>query len=187
MLLDQPRPSFLKASSKPLIYITGGRLGSEIINSTLAQVLPQLLKKYQIIHQCGPSTKKRNYTKELSRLVSQLPKSQMQNYYVRDWIEVADLAWIYRHAKCVVTRAGANTILELKQTATPCILIPLPFAFGNEQLKNAKNLAKNGGCLVLEQRLLGPEKLVDAIEEMVSHHHLYRQKLLDDLSQTKLA
>ncbi|MBU0978288.1 MAG: UDP-N-acetylglucosamine--N-acetylmuramyl-(pentapeptide) pyrophosphoryl-undecaprenol N-acetylglucosamine transferase [Patescibacteria group bacterium] len=187
ILLDQPQPEFLPQVDKPVIYVTGGSLGSEIINTTLAQILPQLLKKYIVIHQCGPATKHRSYAGELDRLVNQLPKPHQQRYFVRDWIESADLAWIYRHASCVVSRAGANTTLELKQTATPCVLIPLPFAYNDEQLKNAKDLARTGGCLIIEQRQLGSQMLFEAIQQVIQHHYQYHQKMLANAVKTQLA
>jgi len=187
ILANQSQPSYLPAVNKPLVYITGGSLGSEIINTTLAQILPQLLKKYIVIHQCGPATKKRSYAQELDRLVSQLPKQQKQRYYVKDWIEAKDLSWIYRHAGCVVSRAGANTTMELQQTATPSILIPLPFAYNDEQLKNARDLAKTGGSLIIEQRQLGPKVLFEAIQDMVKHHDQYRQKMLANPVRTQQA
>ena len=37
----------------PLIYITGGSQGSQIINRAVVEVLPNLLEKYRIVHQCG--------------------------------------------------------------------------------------------------------------------------------------
>jgi UDP-N-acetylglucosamine--N-acetylmuramyl-(pentapeptide) pyrophosphoryl-undecaprenol N-acetylglucosamine transferase len=177
ILTPQPKPSFFKLNPKPLVYITGGRLGSEIINTTLAQILPQLLKKYVVIHQCGAATKKRDYAHELERLASQLPKAQRARYYVRDWIEANDLAWIYRHSKCVVSRAGANTTQELKLTSTPSVLIPLPFAYDDEQLKNAKELAKDQACILIEQKNLGPKKLLSAIEKIIMNNEQYRKHL----------
>src|SRR3989344_1877604 len=45
---------FLKLDKTvPLIYVTGGSLGAVKINDTLLDILPQLVEKYQIIHQVG--------------------------------------------------------------------------------------------------------------------------------------
>ena len=40
----------------PLIYITGGKQGSHVLNDVVYKSLPRLLSKYKIIHQCGDST-----------------------------------------------------------------------------------------------------------------------------------
>ena len=36
-----------------MILIIGGSLGSRVINETVRRLLPELLKKYQVIHLCG--------------------------------------------------------------------------------------------------------------------------------------
>ena len=45
---------FLKfTSDKPVIMIVGGSLGAVAVNNAVRAILPDLLKKYQIIHLCG--------------------------------------------------------------------------------------------------------------------------------------
>ena len=40
-------------SDKPVILIIGGSLGAVAVNNAVRAILPQLLKKYQVIHLCG--------------------------------------------------------------------------------------------------------------------------------------
>ena len=44
---------FKLESDLPVIFILGGSLGAELINNTILDALPRLLKNYQIIHQTG--------------------------------------------------------------------------------------------------------------------------------------
>ena len=37
----------------PVIFVLGGSQGAEIINNTILDALPRLVKNYQIIHQTG--------------------------------------------------------------------------------------------------------------------------------------
>jgi len=46
-----------KKRARPVIYITGGKQGSHLINKTVAGILPELLKRYMIYHQSGKIVK----------------------------------------------------------------------------------------------------------------------------------
>lgn len=154
-------------NSKPIIYITGGSQGSEIINCTISQILSQLTKKWFVIHQCGSKSNNRNYTQELSALAKHLPKTQRNNYVVLEWLSENDLAWTLANSKLVISRAGANTVDEILFHALPSILIPLPFAYKQEQLKNALSLAEINGAIVLEQKNLNAKNLLNAIDQSI--------------------
>ena len=44
--------------SQPVIWVTGGSQGAQIINNAIIEALPELLKKYQVIHQVGDANVK---------------------------------------------------------------------------------------------------------------------------------
>lgn len=183
------RPQIIKSSkttpswynpktTKPIIYITGGSQGSEIINCTVGQILSQLTKKWFIIHQCGSKSSNRNYTQELTSLAKRLPKHQQNNYVVLEWLSEKDLSWALANAQLVISRAGANTVDEILFHSLPSILIPLPFAYKQEQLKNALVLADKGGAVVLEQKNLNAKNLLNTINQIFPNLHQMRQALL---------
>lgn len=157
---------FRLKNPKPILYITGGSQGSEVINNTVAQVLPQLLKEFVVIHQCGPKSRSRNYLKELELTKQKLPLKLRSHYFVKEWIEEADLAWIYNQAILVIGRAGANTVSELKLNALPAILIPLAIAHNDEQRKNALSLVEAGGAVIINQSDLNPETLIQTLDQV---------------------
>ena len=68
----------------------------------------------------------------------------------------------------VIARAGASTIAELAVIGRPSILVPLPHAIDNDQLRNAEALASIGGASVAEQGTLTPEALATLIENAVN-------------------
>ena len=41
------------AANKPVILVIGGSQGSVAVNDAVRGILPELLKKYQVIHLCG--------------------------------------------------------------------------------------------------------------------------------------
>lgn len=52
----------------------------------------------------------------------------------------------------VIARAGASTVAELAAIGRPSILVPLPHALDNDQLRNATTLAESGGAWCIEQK-----------------------------------
>ena len=58
---------------------------------------------------------------------------------------ISDMAWAYRQADLVVSRAGATTLSELTALGKPSILIPYPYAANNHQELNARSVAAEGG------------------------------------------
>ncbi len=161
----------------PVVYITGGSQGSEVINTCTALLVPKLTKDWVVIHQCGSSSKQRSYSAELAQVRSSLPRSQQSRYSIQEWISAEELGWLYTTATLVVGRSGANTVQELATFAEPSILIPLPFSHNNEQFLNAQWLHEAGGAEVIEQKDLTPELLLEKIQLIASKHKAYRRRL----------
>ena len=59
----------------------------------------------------------------------------------------------------VIARAGASTVVELAVIGRPSILVPLPHALDNDQLRNATTLAESGGAWCIEQKDLTAVRL----------------------------
>lgn len=133
-------------NKKPIILILGGSQGSEFINEAITAILPQLLEKANIIHQVGSGNK--------SNL-------RFPGYIQTEFIK--DMGTAYAKADLVVTRAGANTLAEISANKKPAIIIPLPSAAQNHQVKNAYAYANNQAASVLEQNTLGPLTLLKDI------------------------
>lgn len=146
----------------PIIYITGGNQGASIINQTVAEILPELLKKYIIIHQTGSL----NY-QSLLALAEGLPESLKERYFVKNFVSAEEIGWVFHNSALVISRAGANISYELGCLGKPAILIPLPFAQKDEQLKNAQRLQKLGLAEVIQQKDLDSQDLFDLIGKVI--------------------
>lgn len=170
---------FTSTSALPLLYITGGSQGSEVINNTISQTLPRILKDWQVIHQCGAATQSRSYLSELEQRKSLLTKNQRTQVFFREWVTEQELAWIYKHATASVSRAGANTTQELTYYRLPSVLIPLPFSHNQEQQKNAEALAATGGAIIIPQKHLSPDSLLAALDTVRTKNQACRRKLAE--------
>lgn len=158
---------------RPVIYITGGNLGSHAINEAVARVLPDLLEKYEVIHQTGASEKFRDFEK-LSETVRGLPDALRRRYRVFEFLSTEEADHALRSADLVVGRAGANTVTELLVLGKPALLIPIPWAGGNEQLENARLLDRLGMAEIIPQDELTTKTLLLSIEKMMGRLAAYR-------------
>lgn len=174
------KPSWLEKTNLPVLYITGGSQGSEIINRTVAQSLPQLTKEWCVIHQCGSATTQSNYKKELLREKKLLSKQAQSCYYVREWITESELSYIYSTATGVVSRSGANTVDEIRLRGLPAIFVPLPFSHHDEQYKNAQWLAATGKAILLEQKDLNPQTLIEKTLQLKKQAKKISAKLMQE-------
>jgi len=177
-------PNWLPDKTKPILYITGGSQGSQVINNTVAQILPKISEKFTVIHQCGRSPNQR-YLRHLEEMSSELPETFQNHYFPKEWIDEQEISWIMQHAVLAISRSGANTTLEMTLHALPAIFIPLPFAHNNEQWKNAQELVLAGAAKILEQKDLTPDTLWHAIQETSSQRAYMShraEKLRDSLT-----
>jgi UDP-N-acetylglucosamine--N-acetylmuramyl-(pentapeptide) pyrophosphoryl-undecaprenol N-acetylglucosamine transferase len=71
-------------------------------------------------------------------------------------------------AHLVVARSGASTVAELTVIGRPAILVPLPHALDNDQLRNAVNLAESGAGWCIEQKELGSDRLAHEIGALLA-------------------
>ncbi len=154
-----------KQADQSFIYVTGGSQGSQIINQTIATLIPKLVRTFVVVHQCGLSND-HVYLHELEGVRDSLPEDERSRYIVREWIDAKDVSYLVRNSKFVISRAGANTVQELTLAGTPAIFIPLSFAYNNEQEKNARSLVDAGAGLLILQKDLLPETLYTTIQTM---------------------
>jgi UDP-N-acetylglucosamine--N-acetylmuramyl-(pentapeptide) pyrophosphoryl-undecaprenol N-acetylglucosamine transferase len=144
----------------PLVYVTGGAQGSHRINRVVGEALPPLLAVGQLVHQCGENV--HDDPGWLARRAEALPPASRIRYRVVPFVTDA-LADVYAAASLVVGRAGAGTVTELAALGLPSVLIPLPGARGDEQTANARILADAGAAVLLPERDLTAERLVQVV------------------------
>jgi len=152
-------------SNKPVIFIIGGSQGSQKINDEVLAALPKLLAKFEIIHQCG----EKNYYSIKREINAIINKTLQASYHLYPFLHEADLVLAYAAADLVAGRAGSGTIFEIAASGKPAVLIPLPTAAQNHQLKNAYAYQKAGAAIVIEENNLSSnfflQKLIDLFED----------------------
>jgi UDP-N-acetylglucosamine--N-acetylmuramyl-(pentapeptide) pyrophosphoryl-undecaprenol N-acetylglucosamine transferase len=141
----------------PLVYVTGGAQGALQVNKMIAEVLPELLTRAQVLHQCG------DYSYEMMREThASLPPHLQQRYTVFPYIH-DELPDVLAAADVVVARSGAGTVAELNALGKACVYIPLIPTQGDEQRRTARHLAEQGAARMLAAEDATPGRLRDEL------------------------
>lgn len=171
-LLDSPSNEFadLLKDGLPLLYITGGSLGSHMINTLVRQTIEELTQFAVVFHQTGQNPEFADF----DDLVKYKEEKSLSNYIVQKYVDAEELTWIYNTAQCLVGRAGANTVTEILHFAIPSLLVPLPISANNEQQKQAQYIEDVGLGKCINQDDLTPTLFVRTLREMIERHNEYR-------------
>lgn len=171
-------PFFKLNSGLPVILVLGGSQGAETINDIIVDTLPELLNRYQIIHQAG----KNNIDAVLSRSKLVMENNPNINRYVAmPYLNNLATRMAAGCADIVVSRAG-SAIFEIASWGTPSIIIPITNSNGDHQRKNAFNYARSGACEVIEEGNLSAHLFVAEIDKLLSS-----KEKLNDMKKNALA
>lgn len=151
----------------PIVYISGGSLGSHILNDTVRSALHNLLNKYQIIVQTGDNRVYQDYDKLVKEKIT-LDNHLKDRFFPVKYVESKEIGFLYDNIDLFVGRAGANTVYEVGVLKLPSIFIPIPWVTHNEQYENAKVLKNFGLSEILPEGELTPENLVVKIDRYLS-------------------
>ncbi len=147
----------LFTKNNPIIFITAGNQGSKVINDHILRIHSQL-SNYSIIHQTGESDFNRCHQFSVDK----------NNYHTFSYINSHDIGWVYKNAKIIISRAGANTCQEIALFNKRTILIPLPSSQQNEQNLNANWVKKIHPLktIIINQNELTPQILINKINHL---------------------
>lgn len=155
---DEIRPVVIQGrlvneSTKPILFITGGGNGSQLINKLIEKNLKYLTERYLVIHQTG-----KTYFNEFNKLKNE------------DYIPLAfvgqEMIDLFKLATVTISRSGAGTVCELIAVGKKSIYVPLKIAQKNEQFYNALEAHKKLGSLIIEEKELSDKSMLAALDEI---------------------
>lgn len=159
-------------ASVPVILILGGSQGASRINDAVLQTLPELIEKYQVIHQTG----EKNFQAIKSIADVTLEEHPYKNRYKAfGYLNDLALRMSAGVASLVISRAGAGAIFEIASWKKPAILIPIPEDVSRDQRTNAYAYARTGAATVVEQENLTPHVLASEIQRLTEDVALCNQ------------
>ena len=143
----------------PVILFFGGSKGARTINRALAECLPQLLKKAQVLHISGTLD-----WDEIEENKNALALDLAQNYHPVPYLhEIGDA---FASADLVISRAGAATLGEYPLFGLPAILVPYPYAWRYQRI-NAEYLVQHEAALMIRDENM-QASLLNTIEDLLA-------------------
>lgn len=154
------------SGDKPVLMVMGGSLGATAINDGVRAALPELLKRFDVVHLCGKG--------KVDETVS-LPGYRQFEYVGPELPDMLAATGV------VISRAGANAVFEFMSLGIPALLIPLPKeASRGDQILNADYVQKKGYAIKLDQKNITPEKLIELVNKLYSMRDELRKKTAED-------
>jgi UDP-N-acetylglucosamine--N-acetylmuramyl-(pentapeptide) pyrophosphoryl-undecaprenol N-acetylglucosamine transferase len=151
---------------RPVILIIGGSQGSKNLNEAMLRILPQLLDKYDVVHQVGEANKEE--MKKVTDSILNIHKFK-DHYYMDGFI---DMAVFYPKVDFVITRAG-SMMFEIALWQLPMLVVPIPESISRDQRSNAYAMAGRGVATVLEENNLTPNIMLTEIARIMENNETY--------------
>jgi UDP-N-acetylglucosamine--N-acetylmuramyl-(pentapeptide) pyrophosphoryl-undecaprenol N-acetylglucosamine transferase len=150
-----------------VLFVIGGGLGSDRVNTAVITVVPHLLRQFNdlyVIHGAGGN----NETTVADTYKQNLSDIEQKRVVVKGFIN--DVQKYSGAADLIVTRAGATNLAEFAVQGKACIIVPSPFLSAGHQLKNANYLAKEGAVEVLDEAALldDPNRLAKLVSNLIT-------------------
>ncbi len=160
---------YLKLEQRtPVVLVLGGSQGSQNINDAIIEGLPELLNRYQVIHQTG-----RNNLAEIESTLGVILKDHKYayRYHPFDYLNELALRMSAGVADVIVSRAG-STIFEIAAWGVPSIIIPLPREVSHDQTANAFAYARTGAASVIEENNLSAHIVIGEVDRIYNSPHI---------------
>ena len=160
----------LGIGDKPLVVSFWGSLGAVKLNA----IMPEFIRLnsasglFKHIHATGGGE---NGVKNLMESLNAAGIKLPEDTEIRPYID--DMPTVMNAADLVLCRAGASTLSELTDKGKPAVIIPSPNVTNNHQQRNAEQLEKSGGAVMILEQDCTAQKLYDTVAGLLCD----RQKL----------
>ena len=160
---EEAREKLRVPGEQVCILSFGGSLGAQRVNEAVADVMAwHQGRGIHHIHATGSYG-----VEEMPRLLAQRGVKAEENpgLDIREYIN--DMPNCLAAADLVIGRAGAITLSELQAVGRASILIPSPNVAENHQYHNAMVLQRAGAAVVIEEKDLTGQRLVEEVQALV--------------------
>lgn len=151
--------------NKPIIYVSGGSLGSHLLNEKMFSCIDSLLDSYRVLLQTGSNEIFKDFEKA-NEIKLNLSSEKQNSFVIKKYIDSNSIGYVLNNMDIFVGRSGANTVYELGVLKKFSLLIPIPWVTHNEQYLNAKVLEDIGLANILEEKYLNHSDLKEEIDKL---------------------
>jgi len=158
-IFDLPRKS---EEAPPRLLETAGSQGAAVFNEFVPKIAARLLETISgltIVHQAG--------ARNLEKAREAFAASGADGSRISVEAFLNDMPQQYAAADVVLARSG-STVSELCAAGKPSLLVPFPQAADDHQRKNAEVLGNAGAAVVLLQKDVTEQSLVEALTGLLT-------------------
>ena len=155
--------------NKIVLLSFGGSLGARRINEVVADLAAWHLEKRDFVHIHATGS----YGVELfANLCAERHILDKPNLRTNEYI--GDMARCLAASNLVISRSGAITVSELAAAGRASILIPSPNVAENHQYYTALELANAGAAVLIEEKDLTSQKLIETVDRLTREPSVLR-------------
>lgn len=160
--MDSPKIRFQNRAPQRAIrlLILGGSRGAVALNTLCPEAIAKipLDLRPELWHQTGGGQ-------------AETTRQHYQRLNVQAKVEpfIQNMKEAYAWADLVLCRSGALTVAELASVGVASILVPFPYAVDDHQTFNGRFLEKAGAAILIQQKDVTSEKLVNLLQDFTNH------------------
>ena len=142
-----------------VVVVMTGSLGSTRVNHAVSELAGRWSNRRDrtIIHVTG--------RRDVDAVRANAPRTDALDYRV---VEFGDMVELWAVADLAICRAGASSVAELTTLGIPSVLVPLPHAPGDHQMKNALVVVEAGGARLIRDAECTGAKLDEVMAPMTT-------------------
>lgn len=154
-----------EAGERLTVLITGGSQGSRTLNRAAEASWPLWEKdRVRLVHQTGAAA--------FGELAPKFREAKVDGD-IQAFL--TDMPAAYAQADLIVSRAGMGAVSELAAAGKPSILVPLPTAADQHQLRNAEAMQRAGAARLVTDVELTGQRLVQEVMSLAEDRAKLRE------------
>lgn len=155
-------------TKEPVILVLGGSQGAQKINNIILDILPNLLKTTEIIHQTGDQNYDSVFSESRVVLEGETGEQFISYHPVNFLVEPEYVAAVHS-ADIIISRSGAGSIFEIAAAGKASILIPIADSANDHARRNAYVFSNDGRAEIIEEANLTPNLILSVIASILNN------------------
>lgn len=162
-----------KAISVPddakMVVSAGGSLGAMALNENVYELIKNYTLPNNIYHYHATGNAGWEEQSELYRKLGfvETDKDVLKKGNVTVCRYIYNMHELLPAADVAICRAGAMTLSELSILGKAAVIVPSPYVTNNHQFKNAKVLSDKDAAILIEEKNLDGETLINAVKSII--------------------
>lgn len=152
----------------------GAKVFADLVPPAIAAMAPDVRRRIHITQQCRPEDMDRTRVAYEAAGVS----AELSPFFM-------DMPQRMARSHLVICRSGASSVAELGVVGRPAILVPLPHALDNDQLRNAESFSAAGAGWLLPQKDIDPQSFAALLTRLLSNEQGLKEAAQAALRQGK--